>query len=356
MLVVGAANVGKSAFVKALLNDMSSMKSANYDIGAAQIRHKPVESGMPGTTLGIIPLKAFGSGGVLHDTPGLHLEHRLIHMMLPSEVRKVLPRKPLSPFVAKTPASILIEKKLDEQQGTGSNEEEEDFGLDYILDDPDEFRTASATYLWGDVARLDITSCPMSTHVVFCGINTMRVTASPLLLENDNSTNNEDEGNTSLSSASMKEEDSEPAGEGKKEELGKLKVPELKEKLRELGLPVSGRKAELVERLLESAEEAPEEEATAGVGVVVLQEVDEPEGLVSVKARGGLQPTKELVIQSPNYGSLQAVVDICVSGVPGWITLYAKASEDPIRAVVHTPRGIQVFLREPFPLHCIDEY
>ena len=66
VLVVGAANVGKSAFVKALLNDMSSMKSANYDIGAAQIRHKPVESDMPGTTLGIIPLQAFKSGGVLH--------------------------------------------------------------------------------------------------------------------------------------------------------------------------------------------------------------------------------------------------------------------------------------------------
>ena len=41
-------------------------RSANYDLAAANIRHKPVESDMPGTTLGIIPLQAFKSGGVLH--------------------------------------------------------------------------------------------------------------------------------------------------------------------------------------------------------------------------------------------------------------------------------------------------
>ncbi len=80
------------------MQEMSSLKSANYDIGAARIRHKPVASEMPGTTLGVIPLRAFESGGALHDTPGLHLDHRLIHMMIPSEVKAVLPRKPLSPY------------------------------------------------------------------------------------------------------------------------------------------------------------------------------------------------------------------------------------------------------------------
>ena len=37
------------------------------------------------------------------------------------------------------------------------------------------------SYLWGDVARLDLTSCPMSTHVVFVGSNTMRVASLPLI-------------------------------------------------------------------------------------------------------------------------------------------------------------------------------
>ena len=63
VVVVGAANVGKSAFTRSLLNEMSSLRSANYDIGAAQIRHKPVESEMPGTTLGLIPLEALFKNG-----------------------------------------------------------------------------------------------------------------------------------------------------------------------------------------------------------------------------------------------------------------------------------------------------
>ena len=32
---------------------------------------------MPGTTLGVIPLNAFENKGVLYDTPGVFLHHRL---------------------------------------------------------------------------------------------------------------------------------------------------------------------------------------------------------------------------------------------------------------------------------------
>ena len=45
------------------------------------------------------------------------------------------------------------------------------------------------------------------------------------------------------------EADSSPLDESA---LSTLTVPELKEKLREAGLPVSGRKSELIERLLNS--------------------------------------------------------------------------------------------------------
>eukprot|EP00897_Mesotaenium_endlicherianum_P000469 jgi/Mesen1/10422/ME000082S09929 len=47
--VLGAANVGKSAFVSALL--------------AAAMRRMPIQSAMPGTTLGPIQIKAFAGGG-----------------------------------------------------------------------------------------------------------------------------------------------------------------------------------------------------------------------------------------------------------------------------------------------------
>lgn len=44
------------------------------------------------------------------------------------------------------------------------------------------------------------------------------------------------------------------ARSGTEEALSKLKVAELKERLKERGLKVSGRKAELVERLLQHGE------------------------------------------------------------------------------------------------------
>lgn len=61
--VLGAANVGKSAFVRASLRNMSSFSSVNFDAAAAGLgRYVPTESPMPGTTLGLIPLRAFDSG------------------------------------------------------------------------------------------------------------------------------------------------------------------------------------------------------------------------------------------------------------------------------------------------------
>ena len=66
LYVIGAANVGKSAFVRSLMQEMGSMSSRHYDAAAAEHRRRlPVESPMPGTTLGPIALHAFASGGTL---------------------------------------------------------------------------------------------------------------------------------------------------------------------------------------------------------------------------------------------------------------------------------------------------
>ena len=363
VLVIGAANVGKSAFIRSLLKEMSSLRSANYDVGAARIRHKPVASDMPGTTLGVIPLRAFESGGVLYDTPGLHLEHRLIHMMVPSEVKAVLPRRPLSPYIAKTPASLLFESLAAREDEGG-----EDFDhLDEMLDRSEGSGGASATYLWGDVARIDVTSCPMSTHLVFTGTKSMRVEALPLCQDDpsdDPSDHSEEEEDIGvLGGLWGTTEESIEAGEGAvagdpEEDLESFTVVQLKERLQSSDLPVSGRKADLIERLRASLP-APAATAIAdGDG----DGDDAPgleSGLISVRARGGLQAAKEFSIQTPAAFSgyettIQPIVDICVSGVPGWVTLCAKPSREPIDIVVRTPRGIQTFLREPFPFNTIE--
>lgn len=44
-----------------------SLTGGNFDAAAmASARHLPVESAMPGTTLGLIPLQAFETGGTLY--------------------------------------------------------------------------------------------------------------------------------------------------------------------------------------------------------------------------------------------------------------------------------------------------
>lgn len=63
--------MGKSAFVRRMLKEMASMDSRHFDAKATQVgRRLPVESAMPGTTLGFVKLGAFSSGGALYDTPG----------------------------------------------------------------------------------------------------------------------------------------------------------------------------------------------------------------------------------------------------------------------------------------------
>jgi|GEM_PF-6278680 len=54
-----------------------------------------------------------------------------------------------------------------------------------------------------------------------------------------------------LESTEAKSKAEEPEAPSKREELEALTVDELKQQLGELGLPVSGKKAELVDRLLE---------------------------------------------------------------------------------------------------------
>ena len=52
---------------RAFVKEMSSFSSAQFDAAAVSTgRHLPVESAMPGTTLQIIPLEAFQSGGTLY--------------------------------------------------------------------------------------------------------------------------------------------------------------------------------------------------------------------------------------------------------------------------------------------------
>ncbi|KAL6970482.1 nitric-oxide synthase (NADPH) [Sarracenia purpurea var. burkii] len=52
------------------------MMSYKDSVAAATRKYKPIQSAVPGTTLGPIQIDAFLGGGKLYDTPGVHLHHR----------------------------------------------------------------------------------------------------------------------------------------------------------------------------------------------------------------------------------------------------------------------------------------
>jgi nitric-oxide synthase, plant len=154
LVVLGAANVGKSAFVRAFVKETKTMGSPHFDPAAAAVgRRLPMEAALPGTTLGRIPLRAFAAGGGrLVDTPGLHLHHRLVHALAPTEVAALQPRKALRPW----------------------------FGTDPSLLGTDGAGMGAGTYAWGGLARFDVRGAPPGTRLIFYGPPALRVGACPL--------------------------------------------------------------------------------------------------------------------------------------------------------------------------------
>eukprot|EP00908_Phaeocystis_cordata_P016681 Transcript_27974.p1 GENE.Transcript_27974~~Transcript_27974.p1 ORF type:complete len:505 (+),score=203.91 Transcript_27974:492-2006(+) len=126
--VMGAANVGKSLFIGALLDLLHAEQGG-------RLNRLPISSATPGTTLRTIPIDAFSGGSKLYDTPGVHLQHRLTAQLLPKELQAISPRGKMKPY---TPP---------------------------LGDDGMQGRS----FFWGGVARLDVVSCPPAMRLTFCG-------------------------------------------------------------------------------------------------------------------------------------------------------------------------------------------
>ncbi|PNH09434.1 putative nitric oxide synthase, partial [Tetrabaena socialis] len=342
--VVGAANVGKSAFVRAVLKELARTEPAAIGTG----KYLPVESAMPGTTLGLIPLSAFSEGGVLYDTPGVHLHHRIPHMLSPPELKLFHPRRRLTAVVPTLPLEFLeeaseerepepepaaaragatappadggegparsgrnglkmVEHAPRDQYGVPMSGLEAGFGprarragsnaapppgtaasnAAAPLRATAEVRPGQAaaaavraTYMWSDLVRVDVLAGPPSTALVFYGPASMRVVGLPYI----------------------------PA-----------------------------------EQKLLVDYQGDEEGGGGGGGrsrVLVCTE--------SVALRGGLQ-AHELVVRSSGAGGGCAVADIAVSGLSGWVAVWAPGAKQDVRLRVWAPRGVEVMLRSPLP-------
>jgi hypothetical protein len=310
---------------------------------------------MPGTTLGLIALKAFESGGALFgegpradplagrqrrlgrgatfapsaappdqtrlpppcqrpppraDTPGVHLHHRIPHMLTPDELKALHPRRRLKAHRPPPPAELAGGDKGDENEeerggahwmGPGAGAAAARRGGGGGAGGGDD---VAASYLWSGLVRVDVLSGPPSTALAFYGPPALRCAGLPLLQEGE-----------------TVEVDFAGAGSDGEEEGGG-------------GGSGKG----------------------SGGGSVL-------DASTSVAARGGLVP-HDLTLRPPPGARPGAgagafgrgpLADVAVSGLPGWVSVSAPRGRAPLRLRVWAPRGVEVFLRPPLPSGPRDE-
>ncbi|KAF5835957.1 hypothetical protein DUNSADRAFT_6622 [Dunaliella salina] len=176
---------------------------------------------------------------------------------------------------------------------------------------------ASGTYLWGDLVRMDVFAAPSSTWLAFYSPSTLRVRGQPLAkasapliqLPSDSPavTDNPTAAASSSSSSTTTTTTTTTTSNS-----------------RSAGSSSDGHKAP----------------ARSGADSRALWCAD------SVAARGGLVPHPIVVKVDGGRGPL---ADIAVSGVPGWVTVFAPGARRDIRVCVWAPKGVEVFLRPAMP-------
>ncbi|OAY76285.1 putative nitric oxide synthase [Ananas comosus] len=151
--ILGSANVGKSAFINALLR----MMAEKDPVAAAAQKYKPMQSAVPGTTLGPIQIEAFQGGGKLYDTPGVHLHHRQAAVVHSDDLPSLAPQSRLrgQPF----PAS-LVKAPKDDANAVGLN----GFSL-----------------FWGGLVRIDVIKVLPQTRLTFYGPKRLQINMVPTI-------------------------------------------------------------------------------------------------------------------------------------------------------------------------------
>ncbi|XP_062092187.1 putative nitric oxide synthase isoform X2 [Humulus lupulus] len=149
--ILGAANVGKSAFITALLKLMAEKDP----VAAAAQKYKPIQSAVPGTTLGPIQINAFLSGGKLYDTPGVHLHHRQAAVVHSEDLPVLAPRSRIRGQIF----------PVQSENGTAGN------NMANLLN--------GQSLFWGGLVRIDILKVLPETRLIFYGPKILQIHAVP---------------------------------------------------------------------------------------------------------------------------------------------------------------------------------
>jgi len=141
--ILGSANVGKSAFISALLRTMAHKDP----VAAAAQKYKPIQSAVPGTTLGPIEIEAFLGGGKLYDTPGVHLHHRQAAVIHADDLPSLAPQSRLK-------------------------------GQCFPANDTDVELSGNSLF-WAGLARIDVVKALPRTRLTFYGPKKLKVNVVP---------------------------------------------------------------------------------------------------------------------------------------------------------------------------------
>ncbi|XP_057765984.1 putative nitric oxide synthase [Salvia miltiorrhiza] len=152
--ILGSANVGKSAFINALLK----LLSYKDPVAAAARRYKPIQSAVPGTTLGPIRIEAFLNGGNLYDTPGVHLHHRLAAVIHSEDLPVLAPQSRLRGQTFPNTSLIFDDPLMDQIKSSG---------------------LVGFSIFWGGLVRIDIIKALPETHLTFYGPKALQLHVVP---------------------------------------------------------------------------------------------------------------------------------------------------------------------------------
>lgn len=152
--ILGSANVGKSAFINALLK----LLSYKDPVAAAARKYKPIQSAVPGTTLGPIQIEAFLGGGKLYDTPGVHLHHRLAAVIHSDDLPALAPQSRLRGQAFPNTSMMLDDPLADQIRSSG---------------------LVGFSIFWGGLVRIDIMKALPETRLMFYGPKALQLHVVP---------------------------------------------------------------------------------------------------------------------------------------------------------------------------------
>ncbi|XP_062000071.1 putative nitric oxide synthase [Rosa rugosa] len=152
--VMGSANVGKSAFISALLKLMAEKDP----VAASAQKYKPIQSAVPGTTLGPIQINAFLGGGKLYDTPGVHLHHRQAAVVHSEDLPSLAPQSRLRG--QSLPNSQVSSGNITTWKGNSND-------------------LNGYSIFWGGLVRVDVLKVLPETRLTFYGPKSLQIHMVP---------------------------------------------------------------------------------------------------------------------------------------------------------------------------------